>query len=74
VGDESKLAECRQRAIDRGPVNPGSRCLGSGDDLLGGEVLIGAIENLDDGLTSSGHALMSVAERAQRSLDTRRGR
>jgi hypothetical protein len=72
VGDESKLAKCRQSAIDRRTVDPGSRCLGPGDDLVSCQVIIGAVENLDDGLASSGYALMLVAEQAQRSLHSRR--
>ena len=74
VGDQPKFAECRKSAIDGRPVNPWSGCLGQRDDLVGCEVIISAIENLDYGLTSSGHALMLVAEQAQRSLDSRRGR
>jgi hypothetical protein len=35
-------------------------------------MIISAVENLDYGLTSSGHALMLDAEQAQRSLDSRR--
>jgi hypothetical protein len=53
-------------------VNPRSRCLGTRNDLIGGEVLVSAIENLDDGLASSGHTLVLIPERAQRSLDARR--
>ena len=64
VGDEPQLAECRQSAIDRGSVNPRSRCLGPRDDLVGDQVLISAIENLDDGLACSCHALVLVAEHA----------
>lgn len=74
VGDEPKLAKCGQSAIDGRAVDPGSRCFGAGDDLIRCEVIIGAIENLDDGLASSGHALMLGAEQAQRSFDSGRGR
>jgi nickel/cobalt transporter (NiCoT) family protein len=74
VGDEPKLAECGQSAIDGRAVDPRSRCFGAGDDLIRCEVIIGAIENLDDGLASSGHALMLGAEQAQRSFDSGRGR
>jgi hypothetical protein len=73
VGDEPKLAKCGQSAIDRSPVNAGSRCLGAGDDFVSCEVIIGAVENLDDGLAGSGYALMVVAEQAQRSFDSGRG-
>jgi high-affinity nickel-transport protein len=73
MGDEPELAECRQGTIDRRPVDSRSRCLGPRDDLVGCEVIISAIENLDYGLASSGHALMLDAEQAQRSLDARRG-
>ena len=72
VGDQPELAECRQSTIDSRPVNSRSRCLGAGDDLLGSEVLLGAVQNLDDGLASSGHAFVTVAEQAQRGLDAGR--
>ncbi len=74
MGDEPELTECRQCAIDRGPVNTWRRCLGPSDDLIGGEVLVGAVEDLDDGLASPAHALVLVPQQAQRSLDARRGR
>ena len=70
--NESKIAKGGESAIDRGPVNSRSRCLGAGDDLLGSEVLLGAVQNLDDGLASSGHAFVTVAEQAQRGLDAGR--
>ena len=72
VGDQPELAECRQGTIDRRPVNSGSRCFGAGDDLFGGEVLFGAVQHLDDGLASSRHALVLVAEQAQRDLNAGR--
>ena len=74
VGDQPQLAERRQGAIDGRPVDPRSKRLGPGDDLVGGQVLISAVENLDDGLASSGHALVLVAEQTQCGLDSRRGR
>jgi hypothetical protein len=43
-------------------MNSGRRCLGTGNDLVGGQMLVGAIEYLDDGLTGSGHSLVLVAE------------
>jgi hypothetical protein len=73
VGNEPKLAEGRKSAIDSRPVNSRSRCLSTRNDLIGGEVLISAIENLNDGLASSCHALVLVAEQAQRNLNSRRG-
>ena len=71
VGDQPKLAERRQSAIDGRPVNTRSQCLGPRDDLIGRQVIISAVENLDDCLASSGHALMLGAKQAQRSLDSR---
>jgi hypothetical protein len=53
-------------------VDPWSRCLCLSNDLIGCEVLIGAVQNLNDCLSRSGHALMLGAEQAQRSLDSRR--
>jgi hypothetical protein len=72
VGDQPELAECRQGTIDRRPVNTRSRRLGASDDLFGSEVLLRAVQNLDDGLASSGYALVLVAEQAQRGLDAGR--
>jgi hypothetical protein len=45
-------------------VNPGSRCLGACHNLVGNQVLISAIENLDNGLASSGYALVLVTKQA----------
>jgi hypothetical protein len=53
-------------------MNSGRRCLGTGNDLVGGQMLAGAIEYLDDGLTGSGHPLVLVTEQSQRRLDTGR--
>jgi hypothetical protein len=72
MGDEPEVAECRQGTIDRRPVNSRSRCLGASDDLLSCQVLLGAVQNLDDSLASSGHAFVLVAEQAQRGLDAGR--
>ena len=72
VGDQPELAQRRQGTIDRRAVNSRSRCLGAGDDLLGSEVLLGAVQNLDDGLARSGYALVLVAEQAQRGLNAGR--
>ena len=72
VGDQPELAECRQGPIDSRPVNSRSRCLSASDDLLGSKMLLGAVQNLDDGLASSGHAFVTVAEQAQRGLDAGR--
>jgi hypothetical protein len=72
VGDQPELTECRQGTIDRRPVNSRCRCLGASDDLLSSEVLLGAVQDLDDGLAGSGHALVLVAEQVQRGLDAGR--
>ena len=61
MGDEAEFAECREGAIDRSPVNARSRCLGASDDLVRGQVLLGAVQYLDDGLASSGDPLMLIA-------------
>ena len=68
VGDQPEFPKCRQSTIDRSPVNPGSRCLGASDDFVGCQVLLGPVQNLDDGLASSRHALVLVAEQVQRGL------
>jgi hypothetical protein len=54
-------------------VNSGSRCLGPRNDLIGCQVLFGAVQNLDDSLASSGDPLVLISEQAQRCLDPRRG-
>jgi hypothetical protein len=72
VGDQPELAECRQGTIDRRPVNSRSRCFGAGDDLFGSEMLLRAVQHLDDGLASSRYALVLVAEQAQRGLNAGR--
>lgn len=72
VGHQSKITKRGQRTVDRGPMNSGSRCLGPGDDLLGSQVLISAVENLNDRLASSGHALVTVPQHGQGSLHARR--
>jgi hypothetical protein len=72
VGDEPELTECGQSAIDGRPVDSRSRCLGASDDLIGSQMLMGAVQNLDDSLTSSGHALVLVAKQAQGGLDAGR--
>ena len=74
VGDQPELTECRQSAVDRRPVNSGSRCLGASDDFVGCQVLFSPVQNLDDGLASSRHALVVVAKQAQCGLDARWGR
>jgi hypothetical protein len=53
-------------------MNSGRRCLGTGNDLVGGQMLVGAIEYLDDGVAGSGHPLALVAEQSQRRLDAGR--
>jgi hypothetical protein len=40
---ESEVTERRESAVDRGPMNARSRHLGTGDDLIGGQVLLGAV-------------------------------
>jgi hypothetical protein len=72
VGDEPELTECGQSAIDGRPVDSRSRCLGASDDLIGSQMVMGAVQNLDDSLTSSGHALVLVAKQAQGGLDAGR--
>ena len=72
VGHYSEITKCGQSAINRSPMNSGRRCLGTGNDLVGGQMLIGAIEYLHDGLTGSGHPLVLVAEQSQRRLDAGR--
>jgi hypothetical protein len=54
-------------------VNSGSQCLGPRNDLIGCQVLFGAVQNLDDGLASSGDPLVLISEQAQRGLHPRRG-
>jgi hypothetical protein len=73
VSDETKLPECRQSAIDRRPVNSGSRCLRPSNDLIGCQVLFGAVQHLDHGLASPGYPLVLSSEQVQRGLDPRRG-
>jgi hypothetical protein len=73
VGDEPELPEGRQCAIDRRPVNSGSRGLGPSNDLIGCQVLFGGIQNLDYGLASSGDPLVLISEQVQRGLDPRWG-
>jgi hypothetical protein len=72
VSHQSKITKRSQSAIDGGPMNSGSRSLCPGNNLLGCQVLIGAIENLYDRLPSSGHALMTVSQQGKSSLDARR--
>ncbi len=72
MGDEPELAECGQGPINRRPVNSRSRRLGTRDDLLSCQVLLRAVQDLDDSLASSSHALVLVAEQAQRGLDAGR--
>ena len=63
--NESKIAKGGQRAIDRGPVNSRSRCFRAGYDLVGCQMLIRAIEYLDDGLACSGHPFVTFAQQGQ---------
>jgi hypothetical protein len=72
VGHQTKITKRRQRTVDRGPMNSRSRCFGPGDNLLGSQVLISAVENFNDRLASSGHALVTVPQHGQGSLDARR--
>ena len=57
VGDQPELTERGQRAIDRRPVDAGRRCLGAADDLVGCQVLVGAVQHLDHGLAGPRHPL-----------------
>jgi hypothetical protein len=62
VRNEAKIAKRGQGAIDRSPMNPWSRCFGPGDDLVGGQVLVRAIEYLDDGLAGSGYPFVLIPQ------------
>jgi len=72
VGHQSKITKRSQSAIDRSPMDSGSRCFGAGDDLLRRQVVIGAVEDFDHGLASPGDTLMLFAEQVQGDLDPRR--
>ena len=67
--DQPKITKRRQSAIDGGPVNPRSRCLGARNDLVGRQMVISAVEYLNNCLAGFGYALVLVAEQAQRRLD-----
>jgi hypothetical protein len=67
--DQPKITKRRQRAIDRGPVNPRGRCLSARNDLVRRQMVISAVEYLNNCLAGLGYALVLVAEQAQRRLD-----
>ena len=70
MGNKPKVTERGQSAIDSRAMNSRCRRLGAGDDLISGEVLLGAVEHFDNCLPSSGHPLVLVPEETQRGLDT----
>ena len=74
MSNESKIAEGGESAIDGGSVNSRSRRFRAGYDLVGGQMLIGAIEYLDDRLACSGHPLVTFAQQGQCRLHARRRR
>src|SRR4249919_1112663 len=74
VSNESKIAKGGESAIDRGPVNSRSRSFRAGYDLVGGQMLIGAIKYLDDRLACPGHPFVTFAQQGQCRLHARRRR
>ena len=74
VDDQTQLTERGKRAVDRRAVDAWSGSFSAGNDLVRSEVLLGAVENLDDRSAGPGDSLMLIPQRIQRHLDTGRRR